>query len=431
MWQDFYVLIIALGYLLVYSITTIFMQWGPVLVGLFAIYKAGQSQERGLNIQAEQLEIAKRKNRADEISRKLQKFYGPYRQACAQTKELYTRFALSLKDEFGKRGEAFRTLIYLVEGKPLSVSDRATLDQILEINKGILKLIESESGLVEKVALHELLAQHSVHIRTLALAAEGKLSGETSAYENIVFPREVDTACESEIRRLNDELDVLSGRSIVNVVSVPSYELSTIDYYNINADQYEKETIGKDMKGRYIKFERELGHKKGRILDAGCGVGRDTRYFSKKGYIVTPIDASLGMVKKCNEYPFTYCTQKSLTEISYSEEFDGVWASASMLHLNGDDAKIAAEKLIRALKPGGVAFVSLKEASTNESDRSGRYFCDHNLESASQLFSSIPRVKVVSCEHSQDQKIDSEESARWIEIVVRKEGLPVDKGFSD
>jgi len=101
------------------------------------------------------------------------------------------------------------------------------------------------------------------------------------------------------------------------------------------------------------------------ILDAGCGVGRDTRHFIREGFRVVSFDASIEMVKLCNQYPFAYCLHKSFSDIDFIEEFDGVWACASLIHLNQRDFCDALYRLSKALKPGGIIFVSLKEQNNN------------------------------------------------------------------
>ncbi|MBV5328534.1 MAG: class I SAM-dependent methyltransferase, partial [Chlorobium sp.] len=64
--------------------------------------------------------------------------------------------------------------------------------------------------------------------------------------------------------------------------------------------------------------------KGGMILDAGCGVGRDTRYFIQHGYKVVSFDASERMVQLCSQYPFAYCRQQSFADIESIQEFDAV-----------------------------------------------------------------------------------------------------------
>ena len=74
----------------------------------------------------------------------------------------------------------------------------------------------------------------------------------------------------------------------------------TIEYYNTHADRYSEITRNADMSDIYKRFEENL--KPGsRILDLGCGSGRDSKYFLDKGYDVVSLDASETMCKKTYE----------------------------------------------------------------------------------------------------------------------------------
>ena len=67
--------------------------------------------------------------------------------------------------------------------------------------------------------------------------------------------------------------------------------MSTLDYYNGNAKNYFDTTVGADMSKQYDLFLKYV-RKNGRILDFGCGSGRDTLNFIKMGYNVDAIDGS-------------------------------------------------------------------------------------------------------------------------------------------
>ena len=70
----------------------------------------------------------------------------------------------------------------------------------------------------------------------------------------------------------------------------------TTDYYNDNAQNFYDSTVDVDMTDLYRKFLPVVGAE-GRILDLGCGSGRDTKYFVDLGYKVDAIDASKEMVR--------------------------------------------------------------------------------------------------------------------------------------
>ena len=56
----------------------------------------------------------------------------------------------------------------------------------------------------------------------------------------------------------------------------------TLDYYNKNSEAFIQGTISADLKDMQNKFLNELNGNK--ILDFGCGSGRDTKCFIEAGY---------------------------------------------------------------------------------------------------------------------------------------------------
>lgn len=72
-----------------------------------------------------------------------------------------------------------------------------------------------------------------------------------------------------------------------------------------------------------------------RILDAGCGVGRDALAFAGPGYAVVAFDASAEMVRLTRERVAGQAEvlHMRFEDVAWREEFDGIWACASLLHV--------------------------------------------------------------------------------------------------
>jgi 2-polyprenyl-3-methyl-5-hydroxy-6-metoxy-1,4-benzoquinol methylase len=102
------------------------------------------------------------------------------------------------------------------------------------------------------------------------------------------------------------------------------------NYYDENYQEYFKNTIDADMSEMIEKFLSYL--KPGdRILDAGCGVGRDTKVFMQKGYEVEAFDSSIQMVRLSSEYTGQMTRFLRFEDMDYVDEFDGIWACASLI----------------------------------------------------------------------------------------------------
>lgn len=159
----------------------------------------------------------------------------------------------------------------------------------------------------------------------------------------------------------------------------------TIDFYNSHAIEYFENTVGGDMSVQISKF-LSFVPAAGRILDCGCGSGRDSKTFLDLGYDVTGIDGSEKLCRLAADYTGRAVICKDFSDIDYRAEFDGIWACASLLHLPMSELPGVIDKLQVALKPGGVLYSSFKYGSGERIDYEGKSYCDLNESSAGLLF---------------------------------------------
>ena len=109
----------------------------------------------------------------------------------------------------------------------------------------------------------------------------------------------------------------------------------TSNYYNQHAQAFFENTYQVEMESLYAPFLRYLPEQ-ALILDLGCGSGRDTLAFKKKGYQVEAIDYSAELVKKARELTGIEVRQQSFYELNEVAKYDGIWACASLLHCERD-----------------------------------------------------------------------------------------------
>ncbi len=146
------------------------------------------------------------------------------------------------------------------------------------------------------------------------------------------------------------------------------------NYYNENAQAFFDGTVNADMSENYKEFLERLP-KNGYILDAGCGSGRDTKKFMDMGYKVQAIDASSEMCRLANSHTGLEIRQMRFQELEERSIYDGIWASASLLHVRKEELLYVLRKLNEALKPQGILYASFKYGEF-EGERNGRYFHD-------------------------------------------------------
>ncbi|RKX57555.1 MAG: hypothetical protein DRP29_08335 [Thermodesulfobacteriota bacterium] len=100
-----------------------------------------------------------------------------------------------------------------------------------------------------------------------------------------------------------------------------------------------------------------------RILDLGCGPGRDAKYFSENGYDVVGVDISEKMISKSKKVaPKAKFLVRDMRNLRFRKEsFDGVWCMSSLTLLDENHVMPVLEKINSLLKKGGTLFLSMKE----------------------------------------------------------------------
>lgn len=145
-------------------------------------------------------------------------------------------------------------------------------------------------------------------------------------------------------------------------------------FYDGDPEGYSESTIRNDVSeimGRFVARLRPGS----RVLDLGCGSGRDTLTLRRLGFDVVPADGSEGMCRVAGRNTGSDVLRLDIADMDFEGEFDGVWACASLLHLLPGEVVPALEGIRRALRPGGAAYVSFKEG-TFSGMRDGRWYTD-------------------------------------------------------
>lgn len=106
----------------------------------------------------------------------------------------------------------------------------------------------------------------------------------------------------------------------------------TDNYYDVNGQSFFNRSVTLDVSAIREAFLAYLPAG-GRILDAGCGSGRDTKYFAERGYKVTAFDASETMARLAAEFTGQPVQQMRFEDVAYENEFDGIWTAATLLHV--------------------------------------------------------------------------------------------------
>lgn len=192
---------------------------------------------------------------------------------------------------------------------------------------------------------------------------------------------------------------------------------STIEYYNRNALEYSRSTVCVDFSATQERFLRYMPSY-AKILDFGCGSGRDTKYFLDKGYDVDAVDGSREFCRLASAYTGISVKQLYFQELASVNEYDGIWACASILHLQKDDLILLLHKMATALKNTGVIYASFKYG-TFFGERQGRYFTDFNEERLTEILALVPELQYREFWISSDVRPDRSDE-KWLNVILSR-----------
>lgn len=193
---------------------------------------------------------------------------------------------------------------------------------------------------------------------------------------------------------------------------------NSLDYYNENATTFIKRTINRDVSPLYKKFLRQIP-KNSHILDAGCGSGRDSHFFQEQGFGITAFDASKEMTKFSSELIGKPVLKMRFQDINFSEEFDAVWASASLIHVPYDQQQYVMKRIHRSLKPSGIFFASYKHGQTQRK-ADDRFFFDMDETTIHKYTDGL--FEIIELWDSPDikNKPSASPTSKWLNILCRK-----------
>jgi len=197
------------------------------------------------------------------------------------------------------------------------------------------------------------------------------------------------------------------------------YLKKTIETYNKIAKIYSDYTFGLVLQYHLNEFVSLLP-KKAKILDAGCGSGRDVAYLTDYGFDVIGIDISEGLLEEAKKRAKGEFKKMDITDMKFKdEEFDGVWSCATLYHLEKKDVPKVLKDFNKILKKDGVLFINVKEGEGEEVVKKKKY---NDLPRYIVYYSLAEILNLVKESGFEviNSFIDEGPDASWINVYARK-----------
>lgn len=184
------------------------------------------------------------------------------------------------------------------------------------------------------------------------------------------------------------------------------------DYYTNHSSEYIAKTKDSDMSAIYL-FAESYMQKAKKVLDLGFGSGRDSLYFLSLGYDVYSLDSCPEFIRHGQTIGLPHLIQQDIKQLDYTEEFDFIFASASLLHIPSIKLANVLSKCRMALTKKGFLYASFKYG-VYEGTRDGRYYTDMT-EKTIEPFLAQAHLKLVDVMITDDVQ---NRGNQWLNIIV-------------
>lgn len=192
----------------------------------------------------------------------------------------------------------------------------------------------------------------------------------------------------------------------------------TIKFYDDYAKQYSEYSFPKLLQYQLNQFISFLEGKK--VLDAGCGAGRDVAYLMEENLDVIGVDASKSMIKEARKKVKNGKFKvMDITNLKFkNKSFDGIWCCAALIHIRKKDAAKIIKGFHKVMKDNGILYISVKEGE-------GERILDSGFIKAPRFFSFYKQMELENLLEKNGFDIltsypEKSYNAVWLNLFARK-----------
>jgi SAM-dependent methyltransferase len=192
----------------------------------------------------------------------------------------------------------------------------------------------------------------------------------------------------------------------------------TLQFYRRNAEAYAgwAKAPSSRLKGFLALLPPE-----GSILELGCGAGNHSAEMLAAGFKLRATDGSPEMAEIASRKLRHPVETMLFDQLNEDGTYDGVWASACLLHVPRDELADILRRIRRALKPEGIFYASFKVGEGDGRDNLGRYYNYPSPERLQATYAAAGAWRSISSGTSEIKSFD-ETPATMLHLMVRKVG---------
>jgi SAM-dependent methyltransferase len=170
----------------------------------------------------------------------------------------------------------------------------------------------------------------------------------------------------------------------------------TLTHYNQRAEDFWRGTRDHDVSQNVAALLQYIeGDPPFKILDFGCGPGRDLKAFAALGHAAVGLEGAAEFVAMARAHSGCEVWQQDFLKLDLpGSHFDGVFANAALFHVPSQELPRVLRELRASLKPGGVLFASIPHGHNQEGWSGERYGVYHDLAAWRRYLSGAGLVEL-------------------------------------
>ncbi|WP_162984564.1 class I SAM-dependent methyltransferase [Poseidonibacter antarcticus] len=198
----------------------------------------------------------------------------------------------------------------------------------------------------------------------------------------------------------------------------------TITYYENNSSslitQYELANVDKVQNLLLKTFSTNS-----KLLEIGCGSGRDAGFMIQNNYNVIGIDGSKKMIEEAKmihpELSQRLFHSILPNNLKFDKKFDGIYSIATLMHLSKNDLKQTIKNIYNILNLNGRFLMSVSlfrdDIGENGFDKKGRFFLVLKIDEWIEICESVG-FRIIETKINKDGL--NRDGIEWLTLIAKK-----------